>query len=65
MKENSPGDHCGLFIAATGNYRRNAVAPHDVLAGMVKDGCANVTRALPIFRPAPGFSITLLPLVHG
>jgi hypothetical protein len=65
MKESSPGDHYRLFIAGTGNYRRNFVAPHDVPAGMVKDGCANITTALPIFWPARGFSIRPLPLVHG
>jgi hypothetical protein len=57
MKESSPGDHCGLFIAGTGNYRRNVVAPHDVLAVMVKDGWANITTALPILWPAPGLLI--------
>jgi hypothetical protein len=65
MKESSPGDHCSLFIAGTGNYCRKVVAPHDVLAVMVKDGCANITTALPMFWPAPGFSITPLPLMHS
>jgi hypothetical protein len=57
MKESSPGDHRGLFIAGTDNYRRSIVALHAVLAVIVKDGCANITTALPIFWPAPEFSI--------
>jgi hypothetical protein len=65
MKENSPGDHCGLFIAATGNYRRNAVAPHDVLAGMVKDGCANITRALPDILASARLFDHAAAVVHG
>jgi hypothetical protein len=57
MKESSPGDHCGLFIAGTRNYRRNIVAPHDVLAVMVKDRCANIITALLILWPASSLLI--------
>jgi hypothetical protein len=62
MKESSSGDHDRLFIAGTGNYRRNFVAPHDVLAGMVKDSCANIITALPIFRSSS--SLLILSIVR-
>jgi hypothetical protein len=52
MEENSPGDHRGLFTIWKGKYRRDRLAPHDVPAVMTKDGCANITTALPIFRSA-------------